>query len=172
MRGVQFYVSLFQNKFVKLLWQYRALLFISFPHLALAQTDETLPLHRLWVFWGLEHQTNKIPTSCVTGQLIISSCLRFLIHKMNLYGDRTRVMEKVGGIKEIWLSQYHVFGAVALNLCSVVFLLFLTLSFFIFWNKWFFKMFCKHFFSYSTCFFILWTMSFIVHCFIEQKFSP
>ena len=61
-------------------------------------------------FWGIEHQTNKIPTSCVTWTThIISSCLHFLIHKMNLYGDRTRVMEEVGGIKEIWLSQYHVF---------------------------------------------------------------
>ena len=118
-------------------------------------------------FWGLKHQPNKIPTSCVTWTThIISSCLRFLIHKMNLYGDRTGVMEEVGGMKEIWLSQYHVFVQWPWVSAPVVSFVFEFWVLFIFWNKWFFRnVFCKHFLIFWICFFLLWTMSST-----EQKF--
>ena len=107
-------------------------------------------------FWGLEHLTNKIPTSHVTWTIhIISSCLHFLIHKRNLYGDRTGVMEEVG----VFVQWPWVSGPVV----SFVFDFWVL---FIFWNKWFFiNVFRKHFLIFWICFFILWTMSLT-----EQKF--
>lgn len=116
-------------------------------------------------FWGLEHQTNKIPTKPNTWTThIISSCLRFLYPQMNLYGDRTRGDEKVGGGRDIRLSQYHV-CAVALNLCSSSFFCFLTFEFFfIFGNKWFFRnVFCKHFLIFWFVFFIS-PLNNVFHC--------